>query len=92
MLDLGFSFHFNGSKLDFYLNNALYGHSYTFQMVSLCLIWIIPHFLNFMAYDDNVVSNSFKWHARLGHVRRKKIEWLHLLEKAYYLLGSLVSV
>jgi hypothetical protein len=36
---------------------------------------------SYMAYDDNVVSNSFKWHARLIRTRRKKIEWIHLLAR-----------
>ncbi|KAG5548641.1 hypothetical protein RHGRI_014104 [Rhododendron griersonianum] len=73
LVELGFSFNFSRDGFSVYLGNKPFGHgsiSDGFYVLNL-------DGLNnnaFMAFHDNdVVSSSVKWHARLGHIGQDRM-------------------
>lgn len=85
MLRLGFSFHFDGSQLDFYLNKTLYGHGYLSN--DFFMLDLDHSSFSFIAHNDDV-SDSVMWHARLEHIGKDRLARL----AREGLLGSVTNV
>lgn len=86
MLELGFSFYFDGPKLDFYLKKALYRHAFISN--GFFMLDLDDLSFSFVANDDDVVTNSLKWHGRLRHIGKDRMTRL----AREGLLGSLTNV
>ena len=85
MLRLGFSFCFDGSQLDFYLNKTLCGHGYLSNDFSM--LDLDHSSFSFIAHNDEI-SDSVMWHARLGHIGKDRLDRLD----REGLLGSITNV
>ena len=85
MLKVGFSFRFDGPQLDFYLNKTLYGHVYLSN--DFFMLDLDHSSFSFIANNDDI-SNSIMWHARLGHIGKDRLARL----AREGLLGSITNV
>jgi hypothetical protein len=73
--------------MDFYLIRfSIYGHP--FLSSNFYILGLDNSSLFFMPYDNDVVSNSLKWHARLGYIWKDRMT--RIAEEG--LLGSLTNV
>ncbi|KAG5524057.1 hypothetical protein RHGRI_030902 [Rhododendron griersonianum] len=88
LVELGFSFNFSRDGFSIYLGNKPFGHG---SISSGFYVLDLDGLNNnaFMAFHDNdVVSSSMKWHARLGHIGQDRMTRL----ARESLLGPLAKV